>query len=102
MNEKPKTTWTFSEDAAEHLCCWDGGITVPDPGSFRGFRLVAECNIEDASLLSAAPELLEALEEFLARYIRLVESGDCGNWDPETEEFVVKARIAIAKAKGTK
>jgi hypothetical protein len=45
-------------------------------------------------------ELLEALEETLQQYVSLAESGDAGNWDPHKEAFVIKAKAAIAKAKG--
>lgn len=51
-------------------------------------------------LISTAPELLEALETFVSEYVALVESGDAGNWDAETEPKVIAARAAIAKAHG--
>jgi hypothetical protein len=37
---------------------------------------------------------------FLSEYVALVNSGDAGNWDAEEEDKVIKARAAIAKAKG--
>jgi hypothetical protein len=39
--------------------------------------------------------LREALEFFLERHIALVESGDCGFWNPETDPEVIKARAAL-------
>lgn len=36
-----------------------------------------------------------ALEAMLNRYVGLVNCGDCGNWDPETEEEVIDARAAL-------
>jgi hypothetical protein len=43
-------------------------------------------------------ELLTALQGTLDRWIDLVNSGDAGNWDPETEPHVIAARAAISKA----
>jgi len=37
----------------------------------------------------------DALERLLGRYVSMVNSGDCGNWDPETEEEVIEARAAL-------
>ena len=55
---------------------------------------------ENARLIAAAPDLLTALENLLHIHVALVESGDAGNWDAETETEVIDARAAIAKAKG--
>jgi hypothetical protein len=41
----------------------------------------------------------KALENLLAKYVRLAESGDCGNWDPELESEVIAARVALAGRK---
>jgi hypothetical protein len=54
----------------------------------------------DAHLTAAAPDLLEALEVLLDSYTALINSGDCGNWNPEEEPDVINARKAIAKARG--
>jgi hypothetical protein len=51
-------------------------------------------------LFAAAPVLLAALKRLHERYITLVVSGDCGNWDPSTEPEVQLAREAIAIAEG--
>lgn len=51
-----------------------------------------------AQLAASAPDLLAALKTFLEKYVEMVDSGDCGFWDPETEEKVIAARAAIAKA----
>ncbi len=45
-------------------------------------------------------ELVEALVGLTDHYTQLVNCGDCGNWDPETEPQVIAARTAIAKALG--
>jgi hypothetical protein len=36
-----------------------------------------------------------ALRALLARYVGLVNCGDCGNWDPEQEPVVIQAREAL-------
>lgn len=59
----------------------------------------ATLKLENATLISAAPDLLEALELFVSEYTEFVLSGDAGFWDPENEEKVKKARAAISKAK---
>lgn len=48
----------------------------------------------------AFDDLLEALKAMLARYVSLAGSGDCGFWDPETENEVIAARSAIQRAEG--
>lgn len=57
-------------------------------------------NLANARLIAAAPCLLEALTRLLDRYTGLVNCGDCGFWDPETEDEVIAARAAISKALG--
>lgn len=37
----------------------------------------------------------EALQNLLYSYLRLANSGDCGNWDPEEEKEVIAARAAL-------
>lgn len=49
---------------------------------------------EDARLIAAAPELLEALEKI----VRMFEGADDTVW--AVEDYHQKARAAIAKAKG--
>lgn len=53
-----------------------------------------------AALAQAAPDMFEALKNFVAEYVDFVESGDAGFWDPEKEAKVIAARAAIAKAEG--
>ena len=52
--------------------------------------------LANARLIAAAPELLESLRVLLALYVRLANSGDCGNWNPEDEPEVIAARAALA------
>lgn len=49
-------------------------------------------------LISAAPDLLAALQSMLDMYVALVNCGDCGNWNAEEVAEVIQARAAIAKA----
>ena len=72
--------------------------SVLDPADANGLALVV---VEDLPVVyRTAPELLEALKAMFNRYTGLVASGDAGHWDAETEEGVIKARAAIAKAAG--
>lgn len=41
--------------------------------------------------------LREAAQALLDRYTSLVNCGDCGNWDPETEPDVIALRAELAK-----
>ena len=54
----------------------------------------------NARLIAAAPQLKDALIDMLDHYVGLVNSGDAGNWNPETETKVIAARAAIAAATG--
>ena len=40
--------------------------------------------------------LREALTSTLSEYVALVNCGDCGNWNPETEGHVIAARAILA------
>ncbi len=54
----------------------------------------------DVNAISAAPEMYEALYELVSMYVRMINSGDCGSWDPETDTEVINARAALRKARG--
>lgn len=41
--------------------------------------------------------LRKALADLLDHYTELVNCGDCGNWNPETEAEVIAARAALAE-----
>ncbi len=78
--------------------CWEdddarynGAETLPTFGSLPAFVPKHERNLQ---------ELAEALEGLLRSYIGLVNSGDCGSWNPENEVEVKAARAALVKAKG--
>ena len=50
---------------------------------------------ENAALTARVKELEEALGNLLKSHVRLVESGDGGFWDVETETEVIEARAAL-------
>lgn len=56
-------------------------------------------------LLDEAAECIVALESALTglvdHYTALINSGDAGNWDPETDAPVIAARHALALSKGS-
>lgn len=47
-------------------------------------------------------DLLACLRAMLDCYISLVNSGDCGNWDVESEEEVKRARALLARLEAAK
>lgn len=73
-------------------------------GKLNDGFVISDCYGPDAdansTLISSAPGLLEALKLILDRYTGLINCGDCGNWNPEDEAEVIKARAAIAAARG--
>ena len=83
----------------EHYHCIDGGCRWHDEtGEQRkpGFLITGFMSAADARLMTAAPELLAALQQLLPHYRTAVKL-----YDPNTDDaFTVAARIAIAKATG--
>ena len=86
--------WGKGKDVA---VCKDIGDRCYDIAVVADWTQETDAN---ARLIAAAPELIVALDGLLANHIQLVESGDCGNWNVETEHAVIIARAAIAKARG--
>ena len=85
----------------EGLIC----VGVPSKKSKDGNTAVSLCgngNLKEvqcnAKLIAAAPKLLKALILIKKEYEQLVDSGDCGNWDPRQDNCVVLAIEAINKA----
>lgn len=76
--------------------CWTSHapvtVVVDDPERFTGVRVIAECESEDdAMLVSAAKELLEALRGMLDAFVE-------DPLDANTDSAIEKAYAAIAKA----
>jgi hypothetical protein len=98
--ERPPANEIFGPAAASFVHCG------PDVRDDTGFDLIARAYTRDglnerqanARLIAAAPDLLAALETFVSKYVEMVNSGDAGFWDPETEPKVIAARAALAKA----
>jgi hypothetical protein len=68
--------------------------TVEQVGANAKF-IVRACNAHEA--------MLDALKGVTEHYAELINSGDAGNWDPEQEAVIIKARAAVALAeKGEK
>lgn len=63
-------------------------------------ELSYEERVANAHLIASAPELYEALAAMTQAYADLVNCGDCGNWNPETDSEVIEARRVLAKARG--
>lgn len=59
----------------------------------------AACNTIDR-LVAERALLLAALKAVTDKYADLVNSGDCGFWNPESEPEIIMARVAIAKVEG--
>ena len=99
MTKHTPGPWTI-EAAPEYASMPCGGVaTVNTP---NGLHVAVVCDVDsaDARLIAAAPDLLEALRCITAHYIELVETGDCGYWNPNKEESVILAHAAIEKAIG--
>ena len=67
----------------------------------EGRYSVTDLTAQDARTLSAAPEILEALEATLAGLEAWVEIADDDDKRDSDNEAIAMARAAIAKAKGT-
>jgi len=61
------------------------------------YNVADEVDAEDASLIAAAPELLEALEDIVEEKADYMRRNNLG--DPEKEHTIKRARAAISKAK---
>ncbi len=56
--------------------------------------------LANAHLIAAAPDMYEALEQMVSMYCELIDSGDCGNWNPREDDAVLIANAALKKARG--
>jgi len=102
MNERP----TPLTDAAYQACMDADGEPYADPElemmtdlarQLERERDEARERVDECiQLRKERDELREALSFFLEDYLEAVYSGDWGNWDPETEDCVIKARKALS------
>lgn len=99
--QHPQYPWIIKEDSRP-IGDIEDGVTICSTTSHdsSGFFPCPGEGVANARLISAAPDLLEALQMFLSEYVSLVNSGDAGFWDAETEPKVKAARAAILKATG--
>lgn len=88
------TDATYPEGSGNNLqvCAGYGGLS-------SGFPVIEEAR-GNASLIAAAPDLLEALEGIMDAVKRCEEDDDKSITDEFTEELEIVALAAIAKAKG--
>ncbi|MCK5020139.1 MAG: hypothetical protein KAS32_24085 [Candidatus Peribacteraceae bacterium] len=63
-----------------------------------GNRISDEELSNNGTLIAAAPKLYKALQELTESYVSMINSGDCGNWDPEKDPEVAHAYAALAAA----
>lgn len=58
-------------------------------------RLAQLRRAREARLREEHAALLSSLEDLLAHYVGLVNSGDAGIWNPENEAIVIRSRALI-------
>lgn len=90
------TTWTdrlFAEVASENYHQVSSGRGFFDDESKTGFGFAGLMNQHDAKLISAAPDLLAALQEVTGSLGVMVK-------DADSCHEILKARAAITKALG--
>lgn len=93
---------------------WTKGPWFVEPVSFRvlasddrqtiihvppGSPTNVECQVE-SHLISAAPDMAEALDALLARQIEWLKEAGCDEQEIADDPLVIAARAALAKARG--
>jgi len=120
--------WTFEldEDTQEPRLYGDGSLIavfgnhmtvseaawIPEADARRATRLpdleagYLDLTAENAALRASKSTALErvkriekASSEFLEAYVDMINSGDCGNWDPEKEPLVIALRATLTTDK---
>ena len=81
-------------DSADRTIAWTCNSLISDRDADEEY--ISPEDQANARLISSAPDLLEALE----LYDEFSKSNDDWRDDDDTPDFVIKARQAIAKAKG--
>lgn len=92
MNKHTEGPWFVAEDeAADCLAHKNSGLAMVDTGRAADWPIARLCEWNNARLIAAAPDLLEALK-LAMQY---------GKFDPLSHQTVIRAgRAAIAKAEG--
>lgn len=68
--------------------------------SYLGIKeLPTEPKSSEPTDLELIKKLVDALKGTVDGYCNLIDSGDCGNWDPRQDEFIIHANRAIIQAK---
>ena len=107
MNMHTPGPWYLVRNGAGNIVCAEAATLLDINSGAWCLDIVARTDWgrgrEDeanARLIAAAPDLLMALQALVERYINVVDapSGAQGGWDANTEEEIIAARVAIAKA----
>ncbi|EOZ9370707.1 hypothetical protein ACQYEI_001289 [Enterobacter hormaechei] len=85
-----KGNWSYSKETG----------TIRGDGGLLAELLINGSEDDNGTLMSAAPDLLDALQCLFDNYKQLADSGDAGNWRLEDEPAGKKALHAINKALG--
>ena len=89
MSDKPG--WCEIVQSAIDKALAEKEVEIEDLKQQRNMAAIQERR----KYLPKLARMREALTGVLDRYVGLVNSGDAGNWDPETEDVVIKARAAL-------
>lgn len=65
--------------------------------ALKDSRVFLDALMRVRALEGRVEELTASLTHILDHYVALASSGDCGRWDPETEDEVIEARAVLAK-----
>ena len=91
MPEHTKTPWAIDPKADMHIVAAGRGVASTggpgnnheEDGGYGENRANAQHIVR---CVNSHDALVEALETLRNRYVSLIESGDCGHWEPRTDE----------------